>query len=243
MLAFLRTLFIIIYSLSVCILGSLYCIFYPKKFSHVQKFSKIFGLLSYILGIKIKIRKPKNYINNIKNAMYIANHQNNYDMIVMGNVVQKNTITIGKKNLLWIPFFGILYLLSGNLIIDRNNHIKSRNIMKKMLFFLKKYKISFWIFPEGTRSYGRGILPFKKGAFYVAKKAKIPIIPIIVSNLHKKIKLNRLNNGIIIIEILNPINTKNFKSIKKLSFFCHKLMSKKFKILNQEIENHSRIIN
>ena len=33
-------------------------------------------------------------------------------------------------------------------------------------------KLSIWMFPEGTRSYGRGLLPFKTGAFHTGDSSE-----------------------------------------------------------------------
>ncbi len=38
------------------------------------------------------------------------------------------------------------------------------------------------MFPEGTRSRGRGLLPLKTGAFRTAIQANVPIVPICASN-------------------------------------------------------------
>jgi 1-acyl-sn-glycerol-3-phosphate acyltransferase len=63
------------------------------------------------------------------------------------------------------PVFGQLYWLTGNLLIDRNNRAKAHGTIAEVVNAFKKRKISFWMFPEGTRSRGRGLLPFKTGAF------------------------------------------------------------------------------
>ncbi|PIO72790.1 Acyltransferase, partial [Teladorsagia circumcincta] len=47
---------------------------------------------------------------------------------------------------------------------------------------MKKYNLKIWIFPEGTRNHGDGMLPFKKGAFNIAVRGGFPIVPIVLSN-------------------------------------------------------------
>ncbi|STV06557.1 1-acyl-sn-glycerol-3-phosphate acyltransferase [Klebsiella pneumoniae subsp. pneumoniae] len=39
--------------------------------------------------------------------------RNNYDMVTASNIVQAPTVTVGKKSLLWIPFFGQPVLADG----------------------------------------------------------------------------------------------------------------------------------
>lgn len=82
------------------------------------------------------------------------------------------------------------------------------------------------------------MLPFKTGAFYIAKQSNIPIIPIVISNLYKKIKFNKLNNGKIIIEVLSPVNLKDLKinSYREIANYFHKKMEKRIDSLNKEID-------
>lgn len=236
MLLILRVIFVVIYSILVCVFGCIYCLFSPRNPRHVSTFGRLFGRLSRVFGVKVEIRKPADAAN-YGNAIYIANHQNNYDMITAANIVQPTTVTIGKKSLLWIPFFGLLYWLTGNLLIDRDNRAKAHGTIGEMVEQFRKKRISFWMFPEGTRSRGRGLLPFKTGAFHAAITAGVPIIPIVVSTTHNKIKLNRWNNGLVIIEMLPPVDIKEFKnqSVRKLATHCRELMTAKLEQLDAEV--------
>lgn len=236
MLAIFRILILLIISITICILGLIYCALYkPCSSCHAYKFGKIFSYFSYIFGIQVIIRYPKDMIFP-KNCVYIANHQNNFDMITVSRVIKKNTITIGKKSLIWIPFFGILYWISGNLLIDRKNKVDYFKMLHKIIAILKNKKTSIWMFPEGTRSKGKGLLPFKSGAFYIALHAQVPIVPICVSNT-SQIKINKYNNGPVIIEILSPIDIKKYRTnqSKQLSKDCYNLVKSKLKLINKEI--------
>lgn len=236
MLAILRFFIVVIYSILVCVFGCIYCLFSPRNPRHVATFGHLFGKLSTVFGLKVELRRPEG-ADNYPNAIYIANHQNNYDMITAAKIVQPTTVTVGKKSLLWVPFFGLLYWLTGNLLIDRDNRAKAHGTIGELIEQFKKKKISFWMFPEGTRSRGRGLLPFKTGAFHAAVAAGVPIIPIVISNTHDKIKLNRLNNGHVIIEMLPPVDTAAFadQSVRKLATHCRELMTVKLEELNAEV--------
>lgn len=236
MLLILRVITVAVYSILVCIIGSIRCLFSPRNPKHVATFAHQFGRLSHLFGVKVELRRPQGS-EQIGNAIYIANHQNNYDMITAANMVQAPTVTVGKKSLIWVPFFGLLYWLTGNLLIDRDNKAKAHNIISDVVEQLQKRRISFWMFPEGTRSRGRGLLPFKTGAFHAALAAGVPIVPVVVSETHNKIKLNRWNNGLVIVEMLPAIDTTTFKdqSARKLATHCRAVMTEKLVQLNAEV--------
>lgn len=139
MLSILRFIVVITYSVLVCVFGCIYCLFSPRNPRHVATFGHMLGRLSLVFGVKVELRKPSG-ANNFPNAVYIANHQNNYDMITAANIVQPTTVTVGKKSLLWIPFFGQLYWLTGNLLIDRDNRTSAHGTIAELVAQFKKKK-------------------------------------------------------------------------------------------------------
>ncbi|WP_159565750.1 1-acylglycerol-3-phosphate O-acyltransferase [Budvicia diplopodorum] len=236
MLAILRALIVIPFCILVCVFGSLYCLFSPRNPRHVYTFGRLFGSLSPLFGLKVKYRlNPEVKVSG--NCIYIANHQNNYDMVTAAAAVQPRTVTVGKTSLLWVPFFGPFYWLTGNILIDRNNKSKSRDTIYQIVEQMKKRDLSVWMFPEGTRSRGRGLLPFKTGAFHAAIAAGVPIVPICVSNTNNKINLNRWNNGHVIVEMMSPIDTSVYTKdrVRELVAHCQQVMVDKLEQLNQEV--------
>ncbi|NQD94216.1 1-acylglycerol-3-phosphate O-acyltransferase [Pseudomonas sp. CrR25] len=140
-------------------------------------------------------------------CVIVANHQSNFDLYVLGRVVPRRTVSIGKQSLKWIPFFGQLYWLAGNVLLDRGNAQRAKQAMLTTTDTLRHRDTSIWVFPEGTRNPGDDLLPFKKGAFQMAIAAGVPIIPVCVSRYAGRIRLNRWNNGKILIRSLPAIPT------------------------------------
>lgn len=112
----------------------------------------------------------------------------------------------------------------GTIFVDRSNHndavAQARQAAEQMI----EKKTSIWAFPEGTRSGGQEIdlLPFKKGVFYTAVQAKVPIVPVVIAN-YKHIydtKKKHFTHGTVNIKVLPPIPTKDVpedsESIAKL---------------------------
>lgn len=236
MLAIIRTIVVVVLSLFICVFGLIFCLFSPRNPRHVATFGRLFGHMAPLLGIKVEVRYPQTVVTR-QNCIYIANHQNNYDMVTAASVVQPRTVTVGKKSLLWIPFFGQLYWLTGNLLIDRENRSRAHGTINEIVRQIKKKNISIWMFPEGTRSRGRGLLPFKMGAFHAAIAAGVPVVPICISTTSNKIKLNRWSNGLVIVEIMPPVDTGAYgrDQVRELAAHCRDIMVNKLAELDAEV--------
>lgn len=206
MLAVLRLLILAVFFVVVGIGGCLFCLLRPFHRNNTALFAHIFGQMHRLFGVTMIVRKPPEF-DESGPYVYIANHQNSYDIFTMSLGLPKGTVSIGKKSLKWIPFFGQLYWLAGNILIDRKHKGRAHGTISTAANAIRKRSLSVWMFPEGTRSYGRGLLPFKTGAFHTALQAEVPIVPVCMSTTHKQIKLNRWRNGTVIIEFMQPINT------------------------------------
>lgn len=242
MLAVLRWIllggFIVVFGIAGC----LFCIIRPFHRNNTYVWGHIFGWATHILGLKIVCRIPP-AVKQGGPFVYVCNHQNSWEIFTVASVLPKNTVTIGKKSLKWIPFFGQLYWLAGNILIDRKNSGRALGTIAQAANAIKRRDISIWLFPEGTRSYGRGLLPFKRGAFHTAIRAGADIVPVCVSNLHGKIKMNRWNNGILLVEMLNPIKIDAFgkDTVSQLSQTTHQQMAEKIAQLDREVAKQERV--
>ena len=211
------------------------CICRPFHKDNVHTAGKLYSLMAKIMGIKIVITKDDK-VNETEPYVYIANHQNSYDIITICKAAMPGVVTIGKKSLKWIPIFGQIYWLSGNIMIDRKNSGRARNTLDIAANRIAKKRTSVWLFPEGTRSYGRGILPFKQGAFRLAKSTNEPVVMVTASNLHNKIKWNRWNNGIVLIDISAPQALTDEKTVKEWMHYFNGEMKQKFEALNTRVD-------
>ncbi len=236
MIALLRVLAVTIAAILLFVFGTIYCLFSPRNPKHVYTFGRLFASMSTIFGIKLEFRLPENALNQGQN-IYIANHQSNWDMFTLAGAVTPKVVTVGKKSLVWLPLFGQIYWLTGNILIDRVNKSKAKGTIDQVVKSIKESDISVWMFPEGTRSRGRGLLPFKTGAFHAAIAAGVPVVPIVCSSTDH-LKLNRWNNGTIIVEMLPPVSTEGYarENVRELSNHCREMMKAKLAELDAEVK-------
>ena len=178
-----------------------------------------------ILGLRLKTESC-DIFTQTHPCVVIANHQSNYDLFIFGNVVPPRTVCIGKKSLKWVPLFGQLFWLAGNVLIDRGNPLKARHSIRQTTDTLQNKDTSIWVFPEGTRNLGNGLLPFKRGAFQMAIEAGVPIVPVCVSTYAKHMQLNRRDSGTVLIRTLPAIPTSHLtlEDLPALIEQCRMLM-------------------
>lgn len=234
MLALLRIVAIFGYFLLINLILILVCIARPFHRDNVHVAGILYSSISRLLGLKLVFRVPQS-VKQGGPYVFICNHQNSYDLITVCGAAQKGMVTVGKKSLKWIPLFGQVYWLSGNIMIDRKNSGRAHDTLKSTVDKIKKKRLSVWFFPEGTRSYGRDLLPFKTGAFRIAQATGEDIVTICASNLHNKIKLNRWDNGTLLVELSEPQKMDESKNTKEWASYFREQMAENIKRLDLEV--------
>lgn len=237
MLSFFRIVLAVIFIVFTTLFALPYCcLFKPRNPKHVHFFCRWFNQLHRLMGLEL-IHRGKERATNTPNAVYISNHQNIFDFVTSPGMLTPRTVSIGKKSLLWVPFFGQLYWITGNILIDRENRSKAHNTIQQVAEAIHQRNLSVWMYPEGTRSKGRGLLPFKTGAFRMAIEAGVPIIPMCVSSIHGKLSLSNRDNGIVIAEMMDPIDVSSYdvQDARQLAEHCHQLMKQKIAQLDAEV--------
>ena len=169
-------------------------------------------------------------------VVYIVNHQDLLDTFYFAKIWPKNCSGVGKQELAWVPVFGAAFWLAGNIFINRGNKDKAHAVVDQMAEKITSLNRSIFIMPEGTRSRGKGLLPFKKGAFLTAIKAGVPIVPLCVSST-KNVTLSDWAPKPGLIEFLEPISTEglNEKDAERLALECHDLMKAKIAELDDRL--------
>ncbi len=238
MIALLRIIAVAIFAVLMFVFGCGYCLLSPRNPKNAFVIGRQFSRMARIFGYKLELRLPEGAYEQGQHV-YIANHQNTWDLFTVSAAITPKAVTVGKKSLVWIPLFGQIYWLTGNILIDRFNRSKAVGTIEQVINRMKESDhLSVWMFPEGTRSRGRGLLPFKTGAFHTAIGAGVPIIPIVCSTTQGKLNLNKWDNGHVIVEMLPPISTEGCDKaqVRKLAETCREQMKAKLEQLDAEVD-------
>ncbi|MDH3258514.1 MAG: 1-acyl-sn-glycerol-3-phosphate acyltransferase [Deltaproteobacteria bacterium] len=123
-----------------------------------------------------------NGLENIERGepcVIVANHLSAADIPTLISALPIDFRFIAKRELLSLPFLGKAMEVTGNIVVDRDDRSGGAKAMKKSITYINRGK-SILIFSEGTRSKEKKIGQFKQGAFLIAKKAKIPLLPVVI---------------------------------------------------------------
>ncbi|XP_054143396.1 1-acyl-sn-glycerol-3-phosphate acyltransferase alpha-like [Melozone crissalis] len=164
--------------------------------------------LKYIFGIQIVVKGKEN-LRTKKPFVLVLNHQTSLDILVMMEILPRRCVPIAKKEILYMGTFGLACWLSGVIFIDRKRREESIGTLTEVAHSLHKDNLRVLIFPEGTRNHGGSMLPFKRGAFQLAVKAQVPIIPVVLSSYNNfyNQKEKKFTPGKMIIQILPEVET------------------------------------
>lgn len=149
--------------------------------------------------------------------VFMANHQSYFDAISLVVYLPPPVRFVAKKILQYLPVFGQLLWITGQIIIDRSNPKQAFAELDKAAEKIKQ-GASVLVFPEGTRSPDHKLGQFKKGGFILTIKAGAPIVPISISgtqSMMPKGKYSFKRPKLVKIKIGDLIATKDFGAEQK----------------------------
>ena len=173
-------------------------------------FASIGDLGTKLAGLDIAV-KGKHNLEDFRPAVFCFNHQSSADFFILMKLLRRDIAGVAKKELEYTPL-GPIFKALGAIFIDRSDKSKAIAALKPAVETLKS-GISIVIAPEGTRSGSKTLGKFKKGAFHLAMKGGVPIIPIVIKNAYlampKGSKIFKPTH--IEVVVLDPVDTSEWK--------------------------------
>lgn len=176
-------------------------------------------LLLFILGIKVQKKGGVPQDNTAR--IYAVNHSSYIDIPIILATLKTDLRIIYKKELENIFFFGFVLKKSSYVSINRSN---PRDAIKSIAEGVNQIKqgASIIVFPEGTRQKDGKIGEFKRGAFMLAGKAEVDIVPVRIIGAHDIIgsgnSLSSKTVQVIIgeeVKLPKPYNKENERKISE----------------------------
>jgi len=145
--------------------------------------------------------------------VFVANHLSMFDHWVFLKCLPIQFRFAAKSSLFKIPFLGWHLRRSGNLPVVYTNPRETLRAYKKVEERIRS-GISFTIYPEGERTFDGVTLPFKRGAFLLAKHAEAPIVPVTLIGAHLRLKRGSIviKPGKMEFHVHPPIEYEDYKN-------------------------------
>lgn len=185
---------------------------------------------TYLLGNpfwRLTIR-GKERLDWSRPTLYVANHLSTFDIFVLF-CLNSRFHWISKRSNTWIPALGLNMILCRTIFLDRESPKDILAMVKQSVKRLEE-GISLLIFPEGERSLTGHLNPFLGGAFSIAKRARVPIQPIVITGTYQVLKrYSALLNpvGRMSVTVLDPIPAEQVDALstEELSKLVHNRMA------------------
>lgn len=145
----------------------------------------LFGARNWLRlsGVKVRVR-GREHLDPARTYIFISNHRSFLDTAALFYHTGRRIGILAKKELLKVPILGYGMGYVNIMAIDRSNRERAMTTVRAATERIKS-GISFGVFAEGTRARPGQLLPFKKGAFYMAIEAGVSIVPVAMKNTDK----------------------------------------------------------
>lgn len=186
-------------------------ILYPfdkkRKVAHAQCFWWSDILVNMNPFWKISVAGLEN-IDPDKTYVIVANHQSLADIVVLYQI-KTQFKWVAKESLFRIPFLGWCLSLAKHIKLERGDFSSIKKVYREAAEWLRK-DMSVLFFPEGTRSETGQMGEFQNGAFKLAIREKIPVLPIALTGTYDAIPKHgwQFSTKIVgALKVLPPIDT------------------------------------
>ena len=142
----------------------------------------LFGARNWLRlsGVRVRV-KGLDLLDPKQAYVFVSNHRSYLDTAAMFVFTDRRIGLLAKKELLKVPVLGVGMGFVNVMAIDRTNRESAIRTTEAAARRIQS-GVSFAVFVEGTRAKPGELLPFKKGAFYMARQAGVPVVPVAIKN-------------------------------------------------------------
>jgi 1-acyl-sn-glycerol-3-phosphate acyltransferase len=144
-------------------------------------------------------------------CLFAANHTSNADAPAIVGSIPRRIAILAKKSLFAIPVVGTGFRMAHFVPVDRGNPERAIAAIDEAAEHMKR-GVSFLIYPEGTRSPTGRLQHFRHGAFVLAIKAGVPVVPVACSGAHRVLakKSYRVRPGDVVVRFCPPVDAAEY---------------------------------
>lgn len=181
---------------------------FSTRFSYLQKWCrKVFRAFQVHMEIELEEKLPEN-----EPVLFVSNHQSEFDILFLLAALPRPFTFVSKKENSKVPFVSSWSKTLELIFFDRDDQNSAIHMLRESARWLKQGN-SLLIFPEGTRSKRKKMLPMHAGSLQPAFMAKACIVPVVLQNSYDYKQLIK-NKKTAYMKILKPICFEEYKKLK-----------------------------
>jgi len=135
-----------------------------------------------ICGVRVVVHGAE-HIDRTRSHIYASNHASMFDIPVVIAGLPDDIRLVYKKELERIPIFGWGLRYGSYIGIDRGSGTEARKSLGEAIEKIRR-GASVLLFVEGTRTSDGRLQPFKRGAFHLAARSGVPVIPLTINGTY-----------------------------------------------------------
>ncbi len=182
----------------------------------------------------VRIRNRER-IRNDATYVLVSNHQSLLDILVLFRLY-KHFKWVSKVEIFRVPFVGWNMTLNRYIPIRRGDRSDARRMLEACGRALRAGN-SVMMFPEGTRSVDGQLREFRHGAFTLAYREQVPVLPIVLDGTTDALPKHGLvlrNPAHIVVQVLNPVDSREFPDADALREHVYGQMAETLERLRTE---------
>lgn len=161
-----------------------------------------------VSGVGVRVEGLE-HIDPDGSYVFISNHLSYMDTPVALANIPVQFRFLAKRGLFQIPFLGQHLSRAGHIPVPREDPRAAVRTMQTAAESIQRKGISLLIFPEGGRSHNGVLRPFKEGGAYIAIRAGVPVVPMVIQGSREVLPYGGgiVKPGKVVLRILKPIET------------------------------------
>ncbi len=177
-------------------------------------FAYVVRLAMFFCNIKIKVTGREKLTAIDGKCLFVGNHRSDFDpFVTLLGLKIKELAFISKPENFKIPIFGKIVRKCLYTDIDRENAKNAIKTINRTAELIQKDVVSYFVYPEGTRSKSARMLPFHDGVFKIAQKAGAPIVVVGVRSTEKVHKNAPWKKTVVYLDVLDVIDKETVSAL------------------------------
>ena len=168
-------------------------------------------------GIRVRVEGLEN-IPQGRSCIFMSNHVSNLDAPVLLPALPGMASVFLKKELMRIPLLGMAMRMGKYVPVSRGHSREEARKSVEAAADALRSGLHIFVFPEGTRSPDGKLLPFKKGAFFLAAETGAPMVPIVIRGTERMMRKGSLKvvPGEVVVRFLPVVEPQSFATREDL---------------------------